>query len=140
MTTHAQCAKEIRAELKKNFPEIKFKVRSESFAGGNSVRISYTDGVPLDKVRAITDKYQYGSFNGMIDLYEYTNSREDIPQVKFVQASRNLSPEVKQKVKEDIAKKFGVKNINDEQEWMKIFNRWSDQVIWREVQEMTIEK
>lgn len=96
-STHAETAKAIRKELKANFPNTKFKVTSSIFAGGNAVHIDWTDGEPIKEVERITNKYQYGSFDGMIDLYEYTNSREDIPQVKYVQCQRTLSEE---KIKE----------------------------------------
>ena len=32
----------------------------------------------------IVSKYQYGHFDGMNDIYEYSNSREDIPQAKYI--------------------------------------------------------
>jgi hypothetical protein len=31
--------------------------------------------------------YQYGHFNGMEDIYEYSSMIPDLPQVKFVQIS-----------------------------------------------------
>ena len=74
----------------------------------------------------------------MTDMYEYTNSREDIPQTKYLFVSRVITPDVKAKVKSDIAKSFGLKDENDEQEWYDKFSCWSDQVIWRELSKMTI--
>ncbi len=95
VSTAANCAAAIREELKKEFPGIKFSVTSETFAGGNSVRIGWADGPLSDDVEKITDKYQYGQFNGMEDLYEYTNSRDDIPQAKYVSTSRKMSEETR---------------------------------------------
>lgn len=136
-TEAALAAKAIKSELKIAFPQIKFSVKSENFAGGDAVRIHYTDGVPTKVVEKITNKYQSGSFDGMTDMYEYTNSREDIPQAKYVQVYRDVSPEAKAKVKQDIATKFGIQNPGDEQEWQKVFRCWSDQVVWRELENMT---
>lgn len=59
-------AANIRAELKSHFPGVKFSVRVD----GNSIDVRWTDGVTTEKVRAITDKYKGGSFNGMEDIYE----------------------------------------------------------------------
>jgi len=94
-TIASQTAKEIRKELKKNFPETKFSVRSKTFAGGDSVNVDWTDGVTEDQVNEIIKKYQEGHFDGMRDLYEYSNDRKDIPQVRFVFAERNLSEDFK---------------------------------------------
>jgi hypothetical protein len=88
-TTHARTAQEIRKILKKEFPTIKFKVTSESYSMGSSVRIEWTDGVTSEKVDELVKKFQYGHFDGMQDLYEYSNSRDDIPQVKYVQTERH---------------------------------------------------
>lgn len=83
-TTHAAAAKIIRKELKNN--GIQGKVRSSSYSGGSSIHVTLIDPLPatLKAVREFASDFQYGSFNGMEDIYEYTNSRKDIPQVKFV--------------------------------------------------------
>ncbi len=91
MTPHTACAKAIRVELKNAFPNVKFSVTSESFSMGNAVRISWTDGVTSDQVNEIVRKYQYGKFDSMTDSYDITNSRDDLPQVKYVQTSRDFS-------------------------------------------------
>lgn len=93
MTEAAMAAKEIRKELKSNFPGTKFKVTSKSFSMGNSVYISWTDGPSVSKVDTIVGKYQYGSFDGMQDLYNYDNCDENISQAKYVMTSRDFSDE-----------------------------------------------
>jgi len=66
--TLKETAKLVRIALKKNFPGVKFSVRSESFAGGSAIRVNYTDG-PLQKaVEKVVNCYAYGGFDGMIDL------------------------------------------------------------------------
>jgi hypothetical protein len=72
---HALAAANIRRELDHAFPGIKFAVRSRSYAGGDSVDIRWELGPTSKQVEAITGKYQEGSFNGMIDLYEYDTDR-----------------------------------------------------------------
>jgi len=95
LTGAAQAAAAIREELKTKFKGVKFSVTSDNFSMGNSVHISWTDGPTEDEVSAITSKYQYGHFNGMEDIYEYSNSREDIPQAKFVSEHRKQSEETR---------------------------------------------
>lgn len=90
-TEAAQCAAAIRKELKVNFPTQKFTVQSENYTGGDSVRIRWIDGVKQEAVEDIVDKYQYGHFNGMEDIYEHSNCIEGLPQVKFVFATREFS-------------------------------------------------
>lgn len=64
-------AENIRRELKKRFPKVKFKVTSESFSMGNSVDVKWTDGPTAKEVEAITNRHTAGTFDGMTDCYEY---------------------------------------------------------------------
>jgi hypothetical protein len=91
LSTQAAAAKAIRGELKAAYPTVKFKVTSSSFSMGDDVKIRWTDGPTTKEIEAIVGKYEYGTFNGMIDLYEYTNTRDDIPQSKFVMTERHYS-------------------------------------------------
>ena len=109
-TEAAKTASAIKSELKKAFPRIKFRVRSSNFAGGDSVSIRYENGVPYKEIEKITDKYQYGNFNGMEDIYESDNRREDIPQAKYVQVSRHITENKRKEAKKDIMKKLSILN------------------------------
>lgn len=93
LTEHAAAAKLIRRDLKAAYSSVTFKVRARSFAGGDDVDIEWQDGPTVQDVESLTAKYQEGDFNGMIDLYEATNRRHDIPQVMYVQAHRSYSRE-----------------------------------------------
>jgi len=53
-SSHAGAAAAIKQELKDAFPNIKFSVRSDSFAGGDSVHIAWTDGPTTRQVEAIS--------------------------------------------------------------------------------------
>ena len=66
-------AKNIRKELKKAFPAIKFSVKCNSYSGGNSINIYYIDGFAKAEIESIVKKYQYGRFNSMDDIYEYND-------------------------------------------------------------------
>jgi hypothetical protein len=118
-SSHSNCAAAIREELKKLFPLHKFSVRSESFAGGNSVNVYWNNGLTVPQVDTVIKKYQYGSFNGMEDIYEHSNSREDIAQAKYVSSSRTISDELREAVKTDLIElrpdldHHGYDNIND---------------------------
>lgn len=107
LSSQAAAAKAIRAELKKAFPNTKFSVTSSSFANGDSVHIDWLDGPTTTAVEAITGKYQYGHFDGMIDLYENTNQRSDIPQSKYVQTRRDFSDSVIEQARKEIAEMYG---------------------------------
>lgn len=80
----------VKAELKKQFPHIKFSVTSDY----NCVRVSWTNGVTVAMVEEITSKYKLGRFDGMTDSYEYTNRRTDVPQVDYVFLSRDISEDI----------------------------------------------
>lgn len=97
-TEAAQVAQLIRKDIKAAYPGLAFTCTSQTYAGGNSVDVGMTDQTPAIKqgVEAITAKYQEGKFNGMEDIYEYTNARTDIPQVKYLFVSNKMSPELKQ--------------------------------------------
>lgn len=64
-------AKEMRKELKRVWPSVKFSVRSKSYSGGCSIRVEYTDGPTTKQVDEVIQKYQAGDFDGMTDSYSY---------------------------------------------------------------------
>jgi len=138
MTPHAETAKAIRKELKTNFPGIKFRVRSESFSMGDAVNISWTDGPNRESVEKVVDKYQYGHFDGMTDSYNYSNSRKDIPQVKFVQCQRDTSPEKFEAIKNELVKNFGIENPEKDTEWFDKLGTWMQEAVYREIQEQEL--
>lgn len=59
-------AENIRRELKRQFPTVKFSVRSEH----NSIRVCWNDGPTTDQVTELTQRHRHGSFDGMTDCYE----------------------------------------------------------------------
>lgn len=98
---HARASANIKTELQIAFPSVNFSVKSNSFSMGDSVNVSWTDGPTQKQVEEITGKYQRGSFNGMIDMYESDNSPYSdavstwLGQSKYVSESRSFSPEAK---------------------------------------------
>lgn len=71
--TCAETAKLLRKALKKNFPGVKFSVRSDTYAGGASIRVEYLDGPAKSEVTKVAHGYEGAGFDGMIDL-KYYNS------------------------------------------------------------------
>lgn len=63
--TAAETARYIRATLKLQFPGVKFSVVTEH---RSSVRIGWQDGPTIAAVDAVTDPFEGGRFDGMIDL------------------------------------------------------------------------
>ena len=64
----ADTAKLVRAALKKAFPGVKFSVRSDTYAGGASIRVRWTDGPTTKAVEEVAKVYEGGGFDGMIDM------------------------------------------------------------------------
>lgn len=119
LSSHAAAAAAIKEELKAIYPHIKFSVKSDSFSMGDSVHVNWTDGPTSNEVDEIIKKYQYGHFNGMEDIYENSNSRDDIPQSKYVSGSRSISDEIEAILLPDAERLFTpdhynhVRNAND---------------------------
>lgn len=100
ISNQAAAAKAIRKYLKDR--GLKARVRSDSFSGGDSVdAVIYEDIAPEVRKEIVAEvgKYQYGHFDGSIDLYEYSNKRSDIPQAKYV----NVRVEYSARLKADAA-------------------------------------
>lgn len=103
-STAAQAAQEIRNIIKeiakKEGIKIVARVTSENYAGGNSVRVHLTD-MPkaiVEQIEEQTAKYEYGSFDGMTDCYNYDNVRKDIPQVRFLFVNNEPSDETRERL------------------------------------------
>jgi hypothetical protein len=93
--TVVETAKLLRKALKDAFPRVKFRVRSDSYAGGASIRVRYEDGPFKKDVEAVAQKFAGASFDGMIDLKSYHDSEYEGRTVSwgadYVFVDRNLS-------------------------------------------------
>lgn len=107
---HVTCGKNIRAELKKNFPNVKFSVRYESFSMGDAYRVSWDDGPIVQEVDALLHKFASGRFDGMTDSSwtEIDDFNEVFGDVKYVSTSRNVTDEGLARVKD----LFGLNECN----------------------------
>ena len=85
ISEYAQVAK----LLKKKAKELGINVtrcRSSSFAGGDSVRLRFDSGSDdaVKQLEGYSSQFKQGHFDGMNDIYEYSNSRDDVPQTKYL--------------------------------------------------------
>lgn len=77
---HVASASVVKQFVKKKYPNVVVSSKSSSFSGGNSVDVYISDkfGKPVDEIIAkdvnrFLTQFEYGKFNGMIDMYEYSN-------------------------------------------------------------------
>lgn len=110
----------IRIELKRAFPGIKFSVRSDTFSGGDSIDVSWELGPKDEEVSAITNKYQEGSFNGMEDIYELDDDRTFTTMfggAKYVQTHRKFDSDLEKNLAGLIADLNNIARPTDGQYW-----------------------
>jgi hypothetical protein len=69
--TCAETAALLRADLKRAFPGIKFRVRSSTYSGGSSIDVRWVDGPRRVVVEQVAKRYAGGSFDGMTDSMSY---------------------------------------------------------------------
>lgn len=95
-SSQAQVAALIRAELKRH--GIAGRVTSASGSMTTSCSVKLFDPMPgtFDAVESFCAKFRRGRFDGMTDCYNYTNKRDDIPQVKFMFVESQFSYELRQ--------------------------------------------
>ena len=109
LTQSAQASQRIKNILKKEYPDIKFSVKSSNYANGSSVNVSWSDGIPEKELDAFLNQFQYGHFDGMIDLYKYSNTK-DMPQAKFVFGKRTVSKEKREIISKQLAELMNIEN------------------------------
>jgi len=64
----AETAKLIRAQLKIEFPGVKFSVKSKTYSGGASITVGWTDGPTGKQVDSVVGVFAGSGFDGMIDM------------------------------------------------------------------------
>lgn len=100
LSRHARAAANLREELSRTWPGVKFTVRSESFSGGDAVNVGWLLGPTYAEVVKVADKYKYGSFDGMDDSYNDDRSAGSaavgkvLGQAKYVHCSRGFGDDV----------------------------------------------
>ena len=92
-TSYAVGAANIRTELKKSFPQVKFSVTSEGYSGGCSINVRWTNAITTEEVEKIINKYEYGTFDSMTDCAGSIDSQfiDLYGGARFVTANRSVS-------------------------------------------------
>lgn len=100
-------AKLMRADLKANFPGVKFGVRTSA---GKTLNIEWTDGPPTKAVSDLTDKYSGEGFDGMTDMRYGRDAGTTIDGVRyeyltdFVFCQRHISPDTYHALRLELAR------------------------------------
>lgn len=108
LSEHARASKNLKIELARAFPGIRFRVRSSSFSMGDSVDVGWELGPTSAEVEAITGKYQYGHFDGMEDIYRHDHSADSaavariLGQSKYVMAQRGHPDDLCEQIGRDL--------------------------------------
>ena len=103
----AQAAAAIRKELKAH--GIKARVTSASGSMTSSVNVDLSECLApwtLQAIENFCNRFQLGHFDGMIDCYEYSNTNDDVPQVKFVFVRNGRSDEDRQAAYDYLLKNY----------------------------------
>lgn len=129
---HNVVGRNIRTELKRNFPGVKFKVKKSSY---NCYNIDWTDGPTTSDVDDIVLKYKTGRFDSYTD-YHYS---EDSPftdlfgGVDYIFTHREISKdaieETKRRYKGLNESNYRDYNYNDGQTWSEAQRNTFDTVI-----------
>lgn len=132
------------AILKKYLREkygINASIKSKFYSGGSSLNISYTGGISKHIIEREISHLQYGSFDGMTDLYEYNNSAENgliidgykLEEFKYVFINQDVS-DFRKKIAFAFSEKFRnyaeAHQLNNEEDYEKNFpsligNAWN---------------
>lgn len=126
---HAQAA----AMMKKHLQGmgLKASAKSDSFSMGNSVHITVLTPnlTPTRRaeIKTYCNRFQYGHFNSMEDIYEYSNKTSDLPQSKYVSVEFTQSDAMRETIKEYVAKIDGINEYErDRYEYMVWMGSWGD--------------
>lgn len=107
-------AKLIRLALKESFAGVKFSVKSSSYAGGASIRISYVDGPTVKQVEEVVSVFEGSYFDGMQDYKGQNYANLDGEEVKFgadfVFVNRKLTSAFLTGVIVDVCEEYGLDN------------------------------
>lgn len=70
----------VKSEIMKRWGDKVSKVtaKSDVFSGGSSFYVNYTSPERIPELESFVKRLQYGSFNGMIDMYEHDNDRKEV--------------------------------------------------------------
>jgi hypothetical protein len=107
----ADTAKLVRQALKESFPSVKFSVRSDSYSGGASIDVRWTDGPNGKQVDEILDAFEGAYFCGMTDykgsVYHLLDGKPVRFGADFVTGQREISDAQYAKALKFLVGKYG---------------------------------
>jgi hypothetical protein len=140
-STVSKAAQLIRKDLKAAFPTVKFSVTSKNYTGGDSIRVSYIDGPKIDEIREVVNKYELGHFNGMEDIYEYSNKNPKIPQTKHVFVDRDMSDKTRAALARIVEERYsGIDGEIDDNKYYEKMRMYGREILYREFRELSMSK
>lgn len=107
-------AKLVRAKLKATYPTVKFSVKSERYAGGSSIDVSWVDGPTTKETEALIGMYHGATFDGMIDLKSHHDTTDpDTGELvhygnDYIFCHRSYSKDALESIWQSTCEKYGV--------------------------------
>jgi len=86
----------IKNNCKKHFNISKIEVATDVFAGGDSMNVTYFSPEKIESLESFIKDFQAGHFNGMEDIYEYSNKEEKIIDGHILQRYKYVTVSHKQ--------------------------------------------
>lgn len=87
----------VRRRLKQVWPEVKFSVRTKTYAGGASIDAHYTGGPGQHEVEKVMHEYQFARFDSMTDygfsVYHWLNTATGRMRVARVEETASTRAE-----------------------------------------------
>lgn len=105
-------AKNMRIELARAFPGVKFSVKSRRFSMGDAIDVKWTDGPDGKAVDKIIDKYESGTFDAMTDCAGHIDSAwmDAFGEARFVHGVRDDSDRARASAIRSVVAKYGDKS------------------------------
>lgn len=97
-------AVEIRKDLKKSYPNVKFSVTSDY----SKVVIKYNFGVSEKEINSLCSKYELGHYDYNEEYYKNDNRNDSIPQCQYIFVERSETWNELQKLAKYVSKTFNV--------------------------------
>lgn len=99
----------LKRELTAKFPNINFSVRYDSFAGGDSIDVYYSNGPDYSEINDIAEKYEKGRYDSLTEIYNYKGQNYG---AKYVMTHRQISEDVFEQIAKFYAKQNGLQYVD----------------------------
>lgn len=118
-----ETAKLVRAALKESFPGFKFKVNTDKYSMGSSIRVNWTDGPTAEMVDSVVKIFAGSYFDGSIDYkgnrYVMIDGVSTSFGADYISTTRSYSDELETKINAAWARKNFVSPDGDSLDFWK---------------------